>query len=353
MTNKIKVLEGFSHGEDIYKNINKKRFILFATTFIALLGFSILDLIVGPSGMSLSEVIWTLLQGSNNENINSAVMWSIRLPMTLTCIFVGASLGLAGSHMQTILNNPLASPYTLGISSAAGFGASLAIVTGITIGNIGWICIPLMAFAFSFVSSLCIYFIGKSKGMKSITMVLTGIVIHFLFQALQSLVQYMVAPEVSQQIVFWMFGSLLKSTWVGVFITASIFLLCFLLTSTMVWKITALSAGEERARSLGINVDKLKLRVFLISTLLTTGAVSFIGPIGFIGLISPHFARLSVGEDQRYLSPVSAIFGALIMVVASIISKVIKPGALIPIGIVTSIVGVPFLLFLLLSKGAE
>ncbi|HAR86408.1 iron ABC transporter permease [Clostridium sp. UBA4395] len=353
MTNKIKVLEGLNEGEDVYKNINKKRFILFAITIIALLVFSILDLIVGPSGMSLSEVIRTLIQGPTKENINSAVMWSIRLPMTLTCIFVGASLGLAGSHMQTILSNPLASPYTLGISSAAGFGASLAIVTGITIGNIGWISIPLMAFAFSFISSLCIYFIGKSKGMKSITMVLTGIVIHFLFQALQSLVQYMAAPEVSQQIVFWMFGSLLKSTWIGVFITASIFLLCFLLTTTIVWKITALSAGEERARSLGINVDKLKLRVFLISTLLTTGAVSFIGPIGFIGLISPHFARLSVGEDQRYLSPVSAIFGALIMVVASIISKVIKPGALIPIGIVTSIVGVPFLLFLLLSKGAE
>ncbi len=348
MTNKIKVLEDLNEGEDVYKNINKKRFILFAITIIALLVFSILDLIVGPSGMSLSEVIRTLIQGPTKENINSAVMWSIRLPMTLTCIFVGASLGLAGSHMQTILSNPLASPYTLGISSAAGFGASLAIVTGITIGNIGWISIPLMAFAFSFIS-----FIGKSKGMKSITMVLTGIVIHFLFQALQSLVQYMAAPEVSQQIVFWMFGSLLKSTWIGVFITASIFLLCFLLTTTIVWKITALSAGEERARSLGINVDKLKLRVFLISTLLTTGAVSFIGPIGFIGLISPHFARLSVGEDQRYLSPVSAIFGALIMVVASIISKVIKPGALIPIGIVTSIVGVPFLLFLLLSKGAE
>jgi len=348
MTNKIKVLEDLNEGEDVYKNINKKRFILFAITIIALLVFSILDLIVGPSGMSLSEVIRTLIQGPTKENINSAVMWSIRLPMTLTCIFVGASLGLAGSHMQTILSNPLASPYTLGISSAAGFGASLAIVTGITIGNIGWISIPLMAFAFS-----CICFIGKSKGMKSITMVLTGIVIHFLFQALQSLVQYMAAPEVSQQIVFWMFGSLLKSTWIGVFITASIFLLCFLLTTTIVWKITALSAGEERARSLGINVDKLKLRVFLISTLLTTGAVSFIGPIGFIGLISPHFARLSVGEDQRYLSPVSAIFGALIMVVASIISKVIKPGALIPIGIVTSIVGVPFLLFLLLSKGAE
>lgn len=353
MTNKKEVLINLNNGQDVYKNINKKRLLLFVVVAISLVVFSILDLIVGPSGMSLSNVISTLLGGPKNSDVNSAVMWSIRLPMTLTCIFVGASLGLAGSHMQTILNNPLASPYTLGISSSAGFGASLAIVTGFTIGNITWLSVPLMAFLFSFISSLCIYLIGKNKGMKSTTMVLTGIVIHFLFQALQSLVQYMAAPEVSQQIVFWMFGSLLKSTWVGVFVTMIILIICLIITSTVVWKITALSAGEERARSLGINVNKLKIQIFLIATLLTTGAVSFIGPIGFIGLISPHFARMSVGEDQRYLAPISAIFGALIMIIASIISKMIKPGALIPIGIVTSIVGVPFLLFLLLSKGAE
>lgn len=347
------VLEDLNKGEDIYKSINRRRLLLFVIVTVVLAMVCIIDLVVGPSGMPLSDVISTLLQGPGNTSVNSAVMWSIRLPMTLTCVFVGASLGLAGSHMQTILNNPLASPYTLGISSSAGFGASLAILTGFTIGNIGWLSIPLMAFLFSFISSLCIYFIGKNKGMKSITMILTGIVIHFLFQALQSLVQYMSAPEVSQQIVFWMFGSLLKSSWIGVFVTMSIFIICLLLTTTVIWQITALSAGEERARSLGINVDKLKLKIFLIATLLTTGAVSFIGPIGFIGLISPHFARMSIGEDQRYLSPISAIFGALIMVVASIISKMIKPGAMIPIGIVTSIVGVPFLLFLLLSKGAE
>ncbi|MFX0547763.1 FecCD family ABC transporter permease [Hathewaya histolytica] len=347
------VLEDLNKGEDIYKSINRRRLLLFVIVTVVLVMVCIIDLVVGPSGMPLSDVISTLLQGPGNTSVNSAVMWSIRLPMTLTCVFVGASLGLAGSHMQTILNNPLASPYTLGISSSAGFGASLAILTGFTIGNIGWLSIPLMAFLFSFISSLCIYFIGKNKGMKSITMILTGIVIHFLFQALQSLVQYMSAPEVSQQIVFWMFGSLLKSSWIGVFVTMSIFIICLLLTTTVIWQITALSAGEERARSLGINVDKLKLKIFLIATLLTTGAVSFIGPIGFIGLISPHFARMSIGEDQRYLSPISAIFGALIMVVASIISKMIKPGAMIPIGIVTSIVGVPFLLFLLLSKGAE
>ncbi|CAM2992267.1 iron ABC transporter permease [Hathewaya histolytica] len=347
------VLEDLNKGEDIYKSINRRRLLLFVIVTVVLAMVCIIDLVVGPSGMPLSDVISTLLQGPGNTSVNSAVMWSIRLPMTFTCVFVGASLGLAGSHMQTILNNPLASPYTLGISSSAGFGASLAILTGFTIGNIGWLSIPLMAFLFSFISSLCIYFIGKNKGMKSITMILTGIVIHFLFQALQSLVQYMSAPEVSQQIVFWMFGSLLKSSWIGVFVTMSIFIICLLLTTTVIWQITALSAGEERARSLGINVDKLKLKIFLIATLLTTGAVSFIGPIGFIGLISPHFARMSIGEDQRYLSPISAIFGALIMVVASIISKMIKPGAMIPIGIVTSIVGVPFLLFLLLSKGAE
>lgn len=337
-------------ASNIYKNINRSRNIILTILSIILIVLFIIDLSIGPSWMPLGEVFDNLFRSADLDTINSAIVWRIRLPMTLTCICVGASLGLAGVQMQTILSNPLASPYTLGISSAASFGASIAILTGFSLFGVHWLGIPISAFIFSLIATFGIYYIGKRRGMNSTTMILSGIVIHFLFQALQSVVQYMAPPEISQQIVFWMFGSLLKASWIGVYFTTAIFFLCITLLLKSVWKITALAAGEERARSLGINTDKLRMGVFFISALLTTGAVSFVGTIGFVGLVAPHFARMAVGEDHRYLSPLSALFGAVLLVGASIFSKLLKPGAMMPIGVVTSLLGVPFLLYIILRR---
>ena len=271
--------------------------------------------------------------------------------MTLICLTVGASLGLAGTQMQTILANPLASPYTLGVSSAAGFGAAIAFISGFPFKNMPWVNAPFMAFMMTLTGTMAIYFLGKVKGMRAQSMVLFGIVTHFFFQALLSLVQFRSTPEVAGQIVYWMFGSLLKATWVGVFASGFIFILCALLLSRYAWKLTALSAGEERAKSLGIDTDRVRLHVFLISSLLTAGAVAFVGTIGFIGLVAPHFARYFAGEDQRYLAPMASLFGVLLITFASILAKLIIPGIIIPIGIVTSLVGVPFLVFLIIRKG--
>ena len=253
--------------------------------------------------------------------------------------------------MQTILANPLASPYTLGVSSAAGFGAAIAFISGFPFKNMPWVNAPFMAFMMTLTGTMAIYFLGKVKGMRAQSMVLFGIVTHFFFQALLSLVQFRSTPEVAGQIVYWMFGSLLKATWVGVFASGFIFILCALLLSRYAWKLTALSAGEERAKSLGIDTDRVRLHVFLISSLLTAGAVAFVGTIGFIGLVAPHFARYFAGEDQRYLAPMASLFGVLLITFASILAKLIIPGIIIPIGIVTSLVGVPFLVFLIIRKG--
>jgi iron complex transport system permease protein len=310
----------------------------------------LIDLMVGPAWLSMADVITALKLGPKGDSINSAIVWVIRLPMTFTCLCVGISLGLAGTQMQTILANSLASPYTLGISSGAGFGAAMAYLTGFPIPGMSWLNVPLSAFMMAFCSSLAIYMLGRSKGMQAKTMVLFGIVVHFFFQALQSLVQFRATPEVSQQIVFWSYGSLLKSTWTGVVVSGGIFLIGVIILSRYAWQLTALSAGEERARSLGINTERLRLHVFAISALLTAGAVAFVGTIGFVGLVAPHFSRMLVGEDQRYLAPLSALFGVLLMLVASILAKIVVPGSIVPIGIVTSLVGVPFLIYLLLRR---
>ncbi len=352
MVNKLSTAETKPSGKSVYHDINSKRRLSIIVVSIILIVSIIADLMVGPSWISLKDIFKGVTDGFNGKSIESAIIWSIRLPMTMTCIVVGASLGLAGTQMQTILRNPLASPFTLGISAASGFGAAVAIITGFTVGGLTWLGVPVLAFVMSMIATLGIYLLGKRRGMIPSVLILSGIVVLFFFQSLQSFMQFRAAPEVLQQIVFWLFGSLLKSSWIGVSVSSGIFVVSAILLSTSTWNLTALSVGDERAKSLGVNTDRLRLKVFIISAFLTTGAVAFVGTISFVGLVAPHFARMFVGEDQRYLSPLAGIFGALIMVISSIIAKVVIPGAIIPIGIVTSLVGVPFLLYLILRRGA-
>jgi len=338
-------------GRTIYQRISMRRKIVCGLACFSLILFSIFDLMVGPAWLTFAEVIQGLKLGPSGNSVNTAIVWTVRLPMTVTCICVGASLGLAGAQIQTILRNPLSSPYTLGISASAGFGAALAITTGFTIGGLSWLSIPVLSFIMAMLASSVIYFIGRIRGMSSNTMILAGIVLHFFFQAMLSLMQYKSTAEVAQQILHWTFGSLTKSTWVGVGVSCSILLFAIIATAKHVWQLTALSAGEERARSLGINTEALRFRIFTISALLTTGAVAFIGSVAFVGLVAPHCARMLVGEDQRYLLPTATIFGSTLMLISSTIAKLCIPGAIVPIGIVTSLVGVPFLFYLLLKRG--
>ncbi|UUX48569.1 iron ABC transporter permease [Nisaea acidiphila] len=325
-----------------------------AVTLGALLGLTagtVIDILVGPSFLAVGDVLAALVNADGRaDTMAGVIVHDIRLPMTLTGIVVGASLGVGGALMQTILGNPLASPYTLGFSAAAGFGAALAILTGFTLPVLPAFSVPVAAFAAATLSAMLVLGLARVKGLKAETMILAGIATLFLFQSLQSLVQYMAAPEVLQEIVFWTFGSLLKADWTSVWVSGAILAagLCLLLPD--IWRLTALRLGDQRATSLGVNTERLRLRSFAIVSLLTAGAVSFVGTVGFIGLVAPHVARMLVGEDQRALLPLSAIVGAALMIGASIASKLIAPGAVVPIGIVTAVVGVPFLLGIIVTQ---
>ncbi|WP_343299968.1 iron ABC transporter permease [Vibrio sp. Of7-15] len=334
----------------IYTELNRARFRLILLASIVLSLIVIADLGIGSSWMSISDVLYALWNGPSGDSLHSTIIWQLRLPLTLTCLVVGASLGLAGGLMQTLLANPLASPYTLGVSAAAGFGAAVAILSGLTFFGHAWLGVPVSAFLASALSSFAIFFIGKGRNMDAKVLILAGIVVLFFFQALQSLVQYMASPEVLQQIVFWLFGSLLKASWISVGVAGAILVFSIMCVVPQVWSLTALSAGDDRAQSLGIRTDKLRLRMFLLCSLLTAGAVSFVGTIGFVGLVAPHLSRMLVGEDQRFYLPMATMMGALVLGLASLVSKLVVPGTIIPIGIVTSLVGVPFLLYLLVSK---
>ena len=241
--------------------------------------------------------------------------------------------------MQTILGNPLASPYTLGLSAGAGFGASFAMAVGL--GAAGKIAVPLCAFICSLIACAGIYIISKKRNFATGTMILAGIGMVFLFQAGQSFMQYIASSEALSGIVFWTFGSLSKSSWPKVLTVLAVFLFVFIIIYKNAWRMTALTMGEERAKTLGVNVKKLRMLIFLLISLLTATAVSFVGCIGFVGIVAPHIARIFLGEDQRYYLPMSAIIGALLLSLANIAAKSVMPGAVFPLGILTSLLGVP------------
>jgi len=334
-----------------YVKIRRIKFSLILLFGALLILVLLIDISTGPARLSIVEVFRTIILPNSSTAITRIIIWIIRLPIALMALIVGASLSIAGAEMQTILNNPLASPYTLGVSAGAGFGAALALVLGIGVLPLTeTIIVPFNAFIFSFLTCILILLISKLRGITMETMVLTGIALLFLFSSLLALLQYLASEEELQAVIFWLFGSLLKTTWTKLGIAFTVLLLITPLLLKDAWKLTSLRLGEEKAKSLGINVEKLRLKVFVLISVLAASSVCFVGTIGFIGLVGPHIARMLVGEDQRFFIPMSALTGALLLSSASIGSKIIIKGAIFPIGIVTSFIGVPFFLSLVLIK---
>lgn len=308
-----------------------------------------LDMATGPAFLSPAAVARSALRLADDRMVD-AIVWSIRLPIAATAALAGASLGLTGAMMQTILANPLASSYTLGVSAGAGFGAALVIVIGAGLPIPEVYAAPGAALLFAGVACAGVYFVGATRGATPELLALAGVAMLFLFQALISLLQYVASPEALQQIVFWLFGSLQRASWPKVALLAGALALAAPALARDAWALTALRLGDERAASLGVDPRRLRLRSLALVSLLTGVAVAFVGAIGFVGLVAPHVARLFLGEDQRFLLAGSALTGALTLSLASVVSKVAIPGALIPIGIVTAMIGVPFFLWLILRS---
>lgn len=334
-----------------YKKHSYRRIIFILIGLLICAVSFITDVIVGPASLTLRDVWLAVMQASEVSKNADVIIWSIRLPTAVMALLVGASLGIAGAGMQTILDNPLSSPYTLGISAGAGFGASLVVVIGLSsLEFLGEFMVPFGAFVFAGLTSFFIYSINKIKNFSSETMILAGIGMMFLFQALQSLMQYMATPEALQNIVFWTMGSLTKANWLSISIVLVALLVMLPLMMRESWRLTALKLGDEKASGLGVNVENLRVKIFLFISIITAVAVSFVGTIGFIGIVGSHIARMLVGEDQRYFLPLSAVCGMVILSLASIASKMLIPGAMFPIGIVTAIIGVPFFFSLVLTR---
>lgn len=334
-----------------YAKILRKRLLICGALVLALLICLLADITLGSTSFAASDVLKAIFTPASVDPDTQVIVRELRLPFALMAVLVGAALSLAGAEMQTILNNPLASPFTLGVSSAASLGAALAIVLDLGIPGVpaSWL-ITANAFVFAFASVLLLQAVASMTGGVQ-SLVLFGIALVFSFNAMVALLQYLASADALQQLVFWSMGSLSRASWPAVQTLAIVFFIVLPFSLRAAWQMTTLRLGDERAATLGIDVARLRLGALLRISLLAATAVAFVGTIGFIGLVGPHIARMLIGEDHRFFLPVSALMGALIMSLSAIVSKQLIPGVVLPIGIVTAVVGVPLFMSLILKRG--
>lgn len=348
----ISSLDGPASLAQGYRQLIWRRWLCLAGMAMALLAALIWDLSTGPAGLGWWEVAVGLMNPDALAPATRVIVLDIRAPYALMALVVGASLGLAGAEMQTALNNPLASPFTLGIGAAATLGASLVIVLNLSLFGLGQnLMLPLGAFLFAGLACAVLMLVAKALGTAVHTLVLFGIALLFGINALVGLLQFMADAEALQQIVFWTMGSLARADLQRVAIVTGVLVLCTAFSLRQAWALTVLRGGEEQARSMGIGVARLRSGVLLRVSLLTGVATAFVGEVGFIGLVGPHIARLMLGEDHRFFLPGSALAGALLLSLSSVASRALLPGVVLPVGLVTAVVGVPLFIGLILARG--
>lgn len=327
--------------------------ILVASVFFLML----LSVNAGAAKMSFTEVFRTLIRAGDEKSF--IVIWRIRMPRVVSAVIAGAGLSIAGCVMQTCLKNPLASPSTLGISSAATFGANLAIIgfgagavrssfsDSVTIDNP--YLVTVTAFAFSFAAVLLILFLSKLRGFSVESIVLAGVALSSLFGAGTTLLQYFGDDVQVSAALFWTFGDLGRISWTEALILSVITVGALFYFLFMRWDYNALEGGEDLAKSLGVRTDRVRFLGLLVSSLITAISVSFMGMIGFIGLISPQIMRRIIGSDHRYLIPGSALMGAALLLLADTASRTVISPIVLPVGAVTSLFGAPMFFYILLK----
>ncbi len=314
----------------------------------------LLSITTGAFNIRVSDIYLTFLDyftGSDHgvPKIQSDIILELRMPRVLWAVAAGAGFGLTGALMQTVLRNPLASPFTLGISSGANFGVAVAIVSGLGVVGDTYSVIAC-AFMGSLVTSFIIIGISSMKGGTIQILVLSGIGLNYILGASGDMLEYMATPEQLESTRAFSRGELgafgyQEFLWVAPILAAGI-----LIIIPMILDLNAIVAGDEKANSLGINTGALRIKVMLIISLVVSSIVAFVGPIGFIGLISPHIVRSITGLNHKLYLPGSALVGAVILLLADTLGMNMLGNTVIPVGVMTSFVGVPFFLYFILKE---
>ncbi|MEG1857530.1 MAG: iron ABC transporter permease [Pseudoflavonifractor sp.] len=340
-----------------YAKFQRRKGLILLVLCVLVLFLALLGINAGAASLNPVEVLRTLL-GLGGRNA-ALIIFHIRLPRVAAAIVAGAGLSVAGCVMQNNLKNPMASPQTLGISNAAAFGANVAIiflgagsVTGSAAGAGVSIRAPYLvtgcAFVCAMAATLLILALSKHRGFSPETIVLAGVALGFLFNAGITLLQYFAQDTQLAAAVFWTFGDLGRVSWQEVGILTAVTAPALVYFTLRRWDYNALDSGEDSAKGLGVNTGRTRFWGMLLSCLITAAAVSFLGMIGFVGLLGPQMMRRLVGPDHRWLLPASALAGAAILLAADTLGRVVLSPIVLPVGAVTSLLGAPMLLYLLM-----
>ena len=335
----------------------KTVFLVFA--LVALVLLALFSISMGAANIPVIEVVRALAGISESKRVG-IIVWNIRLPQVLSAIVAGAGLSVAGAVMQSILRNPLGSPFTLGISHAAAFGAAFAVMilgTGTMAStNVGAVTISNpyvttgMAFLFSMLASFFIIAIARMRGASPETMILAGVALGSLFTAGTMFLQFFADDMQLAAMVFWTFGDVARASWKELSVLAAVTLVASLYFILNAWNYNAVDAGDETAKGLGVRVERVRLLGMLTASLVTAVIVSFLGIIGFVGLVCPHIVRYLIGGDNRFLLPATAVTGAVLLLVSDTAARLMLSPHLLPVSILTAFMGAPVFI-LLIVKG--
>ncbi len=337
-----------------YEAYTRRKAFIGLILFLSLLVVSLFSLSSGPYHVPLREVLGILFGGGTKDD--RLVVLSIRLPRIVAGILVGASMGIAGAVLQGYLRNPLATPFTMGVSNGSMFGASLAIILGAGYSlNSGQVflnnpyAVVLFAFLGAISATLVILALARLRGLSPEAIVLAGVAMSSLYVALTTLVQYFANEVQLSAMIYWSFGNLARATWRENAIMGVSFILVFFYFILKRWDLNASTLGDDIAKSVGVNIERERLVGTLLSAFITSVTVAFVGVIGFIGLIAPHSMRLIAGGDYRSLIPLSALAGALLLVSADTMARLIVSPMNLPVGVITSFLGAPTFIYLLVK----
>lgn len=339
-----------------YLRYSRKKWLFLGALTMALVLLSLFTIKLGSTDLSYWEIIQYIFHP--DDSWDSTVVWDLRLKMIVAAILAGSALGIAGCVMQSILRNPLASPFTLGLSNAAAFGASLGILFlegGTIVGSISAyatisnpLLVTLLAFLFAMVATGIMILLVKVTDCTPETIILAGLAISSIFSAGLAFLQYIANDVALSAIVFWQFGSLSKVSWNNLYIVAIVLIIAVVYFLYKRWDYNAMEAGEDVASGLGVNIRSTRFVGLTVSAVLTAVVVSFMGIIGFIGLIGPHIIKRLIGNDNRYVLIGSMIVGSLVLLLAYIVGTYAFE-TVIPVGIITSAIGGPLFILILLK----
>ena len=342
-------------------NLLKRRnaLIIFGLICIVLL-LAVFCVFVGSSHMSFIDCLKAIF-GQGAEN-NIRIIWNIRIPRVIAAAIAGAGLAVSGLIMQPNLTNSMASPSTLGVSNAAVFGANLSIIafaggflsTGNNVANYATGANPyatsLMAFIFSVISILIILGLCRVRSFHPGVVVLAGIALGAVWTAATTILQFYATDVGLSAAVIWNFGDLGRATYKTDLIMAVVVILSIIFFMIMSWRFNALLSGDAAAKSMGIDVERLRFTSMLLASVITAVCVSFLGIIGFVGIICPHITKKLLGQDHRFSIPATALTGCILLLLADTLSRSIGNGSALPVGAITSLLGAPFFVAIILSR---